>query len=318
MFREGQYIEVIKASDNCVATVVVTVQEQIIEMKKKKISTNKWLDLEDWAAVYKILERVVLRNCKNNINEQCRRKFEGCQWKKSTRQLEITCTIESFEWTKDTSLLTIRVNVSPARRKLTKNDIHEQSSGDEKPASKELLDSLIKKEKDLEKPENHSSSQIERSNYSSHQVLEEYVPDAPIKKNSSPLKYIPSRKSTLQSMQMPSNEYTPVQTCNDGLDNVPYVPNSIKKLNASYEAYEPHSITSMELVEEYVPNSKGIKTLVEEYEPNFRGKLMKFDESYVPSTVQISNEDVKRVQKIEKLKSRRKGTLTNKKKTEFV
>ncbi|XP_043684933.1 uncharacterized protein LOC122637105 isoform X1 [Vespula pensylvanica] len=324
MFREGQYIEVIKlwvcfqASDNCVATVVVTVQEQIIEIKKKKISTNKWLDLEDWAAVYKILERVVLRNCKNNINEQCRRKFEGCQWKKSTRQLEITCTIESFEWTKDTSLLTIRVNVSPARRKLTKNDIHEQSSGDEKPASKELLDSLIKKEKDLEKPENHSSSQIEQSNYSSHQVLEEYVPDAPIKKNSSPLKYIPSRKSTLQSMQMPSNEYTPVQTCNDGLDNVPYVPNSIKKLNTSYEAYEPHSITSMELVEEYVPNSKGIKTLVEEYEPNFRGKLMKFDESYVPSTVQISNEDVKRVQKIEKLKSRRKGTLTNKKKTEFV
>ncbi|XP_014609835.1 PREDICTED: uncharacterized protein LOC106789833 [Polistes canadensis] len=319
MFREGQYIEVIKASDNCVATVVVTVQERIIEIKKKKISTNKWLDLEDWAAVYKMLDRVVLRNCKNNINEQCCRKFEGNQWKKFTRQLEITCTIESFESTKDTSLLTIRVNVSPAKRKLTKVDTHEQSSGDEKQNSKELSNSLVKKEKDLEKPDNTSNSQLEQFNYSSshQQALEEYVPDALIKKNSSPLKYIPSRKSTLQRMQIPCEEYTPVQTCNVSDNNVPYVPNSIKNFNTSYEAYEPHSITSMELVEEYVPNSKGIKPSVEEYEPNFRGKLMKFDESYVPSTVQTSNDDVKRIQKIDKLKSRRKGTLTSKKKTEL-
>lgn len=215
-------------------------------------------------------------------------------------------------------MLTIRVNVSPARRKLTKNDIQEQSSGDEKQTTKELVDSLTKKEIDLEKPDNHSGSQIQQSNYSFDQALEEYVPDSLIKKNSPPLKYIPSRKSTLQSMQMTSNEYTPAQKRDDVLDDVPYVPNSIKNLNASYEAYEPHSITSMELVEEYVPNSKGIKPSVEEYEPNFRGKLMKFDESYVPSSVQISNEDVKRVQKIEKLKSRRKGILTKKKKTELV
>lgn len=89
-YKNKSCVYVFQASDNCVATVVVTVQEQIIEVKKKKISTNKWLDLEDWAAVYKILERIILRNCKNNITEQCRRKFEGCQWKKSTRQLEIT------------------------------------------------------------------------------------------------------------------------------------------------------------------------------------------------------------------------------------
>ncbi|KAK2580210.1 hypothetical protein KPH14_012470 [Odynerus spinipes] len=314
MFREGQYIEVIKASENCVATVVVTVQERIIEIKKKKVSTNKWLDLEDWAAVYKILERAVLRNCTNDTTEQCRKKFEGCQWKKSTRQLEITYTIESSECTEDTSLLTIRVNVSPARRKLTKCDTHEKS--EEKPSSQEALDSLIRREKDLAKLENHSSLRIEQSDSSQH-TLEEYVPDAPTKKTSSSLKYIPSSKSTLQSMQIPSNEYTPTQTYNDVSDDVPYVPNSIKNLNTSYEAYEPRSITSMELVEEYVPNSKGVKASVEEYEPNFRGKLMKFDESYVPSSVQTSSENIKRAQKIQKLKSRRKGTLTSKKKTEL-
>lgn len=209
--------------------------------------------------------------------------------------------------------------MSPAKRKLTKVDTHEQSSGDEKQNSKELSNSLVKKEKDLEKPDNTSNSQLEQFNYSSshQQTLEEYVPDALIKKNSSPLKYIPSRKSTLQRMQIPCEEYTPVQTCNVSDNNVPYVPNSVKNFNTSYEAYEPHSITSMELVEEYVPNSKGIKPSVEEYEPNFRGKLMKFDESYVPSTVQTSNDDVKRIQKIDKLKSRRKGTLTSKKKTEL-
>ncbi|XP_015178262.1 PREDICTED: uncharacterized protein LOC107067348 isoform X2 [Polistes dominula] len=322
MFREGQYIEVIKAWDNCVATVVVTVQERIIEIKKKKVSTNKWLDLEDWAAVYKMLDRVVLRNCKNNINEQCYKKLEGNQWKKFTRQLDITCTIESFEYTKDTLLLTIRVNVSPAKRKLTKVvDNHEQSSGDEKQYSKELSNSLVKKDKDnLDKPDSTSNSQLEQFNYSSNcQELEEYVPDALITQNSSPLKYIPSRKSTLQRMQIPCEEYTPVQTCNVTDNNVPYVPNSIiKNFTNSYEAYEPHSITSMELVEEYVPNSKGIKSSVEEYEPDFRGKLMKFDESYVPSSVQTSNDvDVKRIHKIDKLKSRRKGTLTSKKKSQL-
>ncbi|KAI4490322.1 hypothetical protein M0802_010699 [Mischocyttarus mexicanus] len=322
MFREGQYIEVIKVTDNCMATVVVTVQERIIEIKKKKISTNKWLDLEDWAAVYKMLDRVVLRNCKNNINnvEQCRKKFEGNQWKKFTRQLDITCTIESFEYTnKDTSLLTIRVNVSPARRKLTKVDTHEQSSTDEKQNSRELLNSSIKKEKDLDKSDNCSNSKLEQFNYSSshHQTLEEYVPDALIKKNSSPLKYIPSRKSMLQRMQIPCEEYTPVQTCNVSDNNVPYVPNSVKNVNTSYEAYEPYSVTSTELVEEYVPNSKGIKPSVEEYEPNFRGKLMKFDESYIPSTVQTSNDDIKRIQKIDKLKLRRKGKLVGKKKMEL-
>lgn len=303
-----------QASEKCVATVVVTVQERIIEIKKKKVSTNKWLDLEDWAAVYKILERAVLRNCRNNTNEQCRQKFEGCQWKKSTRQLEITYTIESSECTEDTSLLTIRVNVSPARRRLGKTDTHEK--GEEKQSPQKAIDSLMRWEKELGKSENHSSSQVEQSHSSQH-TLEEYVPDALTKKTSSSLKYIPSRKSTLQHMQIPSNEYTPTQTCNDTSDGVPYVPNSIKNLNASYEAYEPHSITSVKLVEEYVPNSKGVKPTVEEYEPNFRGKLMKFDESYVPSSVQTSNENIKRAQKIQKLKSRRKGTLTSKKKTEL-
>lgn len=65
----------------------MTVQEKTIKIKKKEVSTNKWLDLEDWAALYKILERAILRNVRT---EGSSRDLENCKWKKSTRQLEVT------------------------------------------------------------------------------------------------------------------------------------------------------------------------------------------------------------------------------------
>lgn len=76
-----------QASDDCLATAVVTVQEKTVEIKKRKVITNKWLQVEDWAALYKILERAILRNCRD---DESHRESRGCEWKKSTRQLEVT------------------------------------------------------------------------------------------------------------------------------------------------------------------------------------------------------------------------------------
>lgn len=158
--------------------------------------------------------------------------------------------------------------------------------------------------------------------------LEEYIPDAP---NATGLcldfKYVPSRKSALENMRLTSNEYTPT-LCADSKrvvdDAASYVPNSIENLEMMYETYEPCATTTIPegVLEEYVPNSKGMKPSVEEYEPDFKSpsKLMKFDDSYVPSCVrQSSPNDTKRTPdkpemlKMQRLEARRKGTPTKKK-----
>lgn len=145
-------------------------------------------------------------------------------------------------------------------------------------------------------------------------LLEEYIPDAPKAKRSCPdFKYVPSRKSALESMRLTSNEYTP--TLCDSKDrvaeDVSYVPNSVEKLETNYEIYEPRPITTVSdsILEEYVPNSKGLNSSIEEYEPDFKSpsKLMKFDDSYVPSSVRRSapNELKKTPSKSEKSKMQR-------------
>lgn len=154
--------------------------------------------------------------------------------------------------------------------------------------------------------------------------LEEYIPDAPKAKRSCPdFKYVPSRKSALESMRLTSNEYTPTQ-CNSKhvvTQNVNYVPNSIEKLEAVYETYEPCATTMIPdaVLEEYVPNSKGVKSVVEEYEPDFKSPCkLTFDDSYVPSSVQKkkATNDLRKTPsgKSEKLKrpERRKETLKKK------
>lgn len=159
--------------------------------------------------------------------------------------------------------------------------------------------------------------------------LEEYIPDAPNATGLCPnFKYVPSRKSALESMRLTSNEYTPT-LCADSKrvvdDAASYVPNSIEKLEMTYETYEPCATTTIPegVLEEYVPNSKGIKPSIEEYEPDFKSpsKLMKFDDSYVPSSVRQSGSqnDTRRTPdkpdrlKMQRLEARRKGTPTKKK-----
>ncbi|XP_032664453.1 muscle M-line assembly protein unc-89-like [Odontomachus brunneus] len=362
MFRDGQYLEVIKASDNCLATAVVTVQEKTVEIKRRKVITNKWLQVEDWAALYKILERAVLRNGRGGDGSH--REGRGCEWKKSTRQLEVTYTFDPPECASDaTSLPTIKVHVSPARKKLVKRETSEEGALKGNKADLDDGDSATKRTKEERSP--HQTSDIkktpekpvsppkkpeisrtiammEHENFTKRkrnrkytlsddsenasEELEEYIPDAPNATGLFPdFKYVPSRKSALENMRLTSNEYTPT-LCADSkraMDDVAtsYVPNSIEQL----EMYEPCATTMIpeSILEEYVPNSKGIKPSIEEYEPDFKSpsKLMKFDDSYVPSSVrQSGSQNVTRRTpdkpdrlKMQRLEARRKGTPTKKK-----
>ncbi|XP_029042175.2 uncharacterized protein LOC114875724 [Osmia bicornis bicornis] len=311
MFRDGQYLEVIKASDNCLATAVVTVQEKVIKIKKKKVSTNKWLDLEDWAALYKILKKAILRNAEGSLED-----FKKYKWKKSTRQLDVTYTIDPSESVKDVTLLpTIRVNVSPAKKKVEKTE-------EPKTTSKGVTrDRMVEKShnhtsrahqkdsKNTKKSENSDAiktSSDTKNNRSKRYLplesvetdaLEEYVPDTPTtKKLCANLNYIPSRKSMLEQIQLSSNEYSPTVSDNKSIaEVVRYVPNSVDSSKVSYETYEPSATNVTDHSEEYIPNSKGIKASVEEYHPDFTSKLMKFDNSYIPSSVHLTNEHSKNV-----------------------
>jgi len=147
--------------------------------------------------------------------------------------------------------------------------------------------------------------------------LEEYIPDAPkTKRSCSDFKYVPSQKSALKSMRLTSNEYTP--TLCDGksrvVEDTSYVPNSVEKLETNYEIYEPRATTVIpdSVFEEYVPNSKGFNPSIEEYEPDFKSpsKLMKFDDSYVPSSVRRTapNNSKRTSNKLEKPKMQKLET----------
>lgn len=339
------------------ATAVVTVQEKTVEIKKRKVITNKWLQVEDWAALYKILERAILRNCRDDGSH---RKSRGCEWKKSTRQLEVTYTFEHSECANDiSSLPTIQVHVSPARKKSIKREINEVDTSkkskvitDDDAAKrtkeeKSLDRTTDRSKKTLEKPMQTSPKKIETprtiaseqedlkrkksrkymlSDDLENALLEEYIPDAPkAKKSCLDFKYVPSRKSALESMRLTSNEYTPT-LCDSKhvMESVSYVPNSIEKLEMVHETYEPRATTTIPdgILEEYVPNSKGVKPSVEEYEPDFKSpsKLMKFDDSYVPSSVrQSAPNNLKRTPnkseniKAQRLEASRKGTPVKKK-----
>jgi len=332
-----------QASDDCLATAVVTVQEKTVEIKKQKVITNKWLQVEDWVAVYKILERAVLLNGSH-------REDRGCEWRKWTRQLEVTYTFENPDSASDVSSLpTIKVHISPARKKPVKRETNDKTSKRSKVKTDDDAAKRTKEEKspvqtttkgDRLKKTPEKSAQIfpkktetpsvtateqgdlKRKKSRSYTLsddlenalLEEYIPDAPKTKRSCPdFKYVPSRKSALESMRLTSNEYTP--TLCDSKDHVAedvsYVPNSVEKLETNYEIYEPRPITTIpdSVLEEYVPNSKGINSSIEEYEPDFKSpsKLMKFDDSYVPSSMRRSapNESKKTPSKSEKSRMQR-------------
>ncbi|XP_012055279.1 PREDICTED: uncharacterized protein LOC105618347 [Atta cephalotes] len=359
MFRDGQYLEVIKASDDCLATAVVTVQEKTVEIKNQKVITNKWLQVEDWAALYKILERAVLRNGRQD--DESHREGRGCEWRKSTRQLEVTYTFEHPENASGMpSLPTIKVHVSPARKKPVKREGDEISkkskvkmkndamkrTKEEKspiqtltktdrlkktpkkstqtiPKKTETPSASVKEQKDLKRKKCSTYTLFEDLE---NAPLEEYIPDAPKTKKSCPFKYVPSQKSALENMRSTLNEYTPTLCEGKSLiaENVSYVPNSVNKVEMNYEIYEPSATTEIpnSVFEEYVPNSKGLNPSIEEYEPDFKfpSKLMKFDDSYVPSSVRrsVSNDSKKtsskqEKSKLQKLEAHRKGVVDKKK-----
>lgn len=269
----------------------------------------------------------------------------------------IRYTFEPPECTTEvTSLPTIRVHVSPAKKRSTKQETDNETSKRKKIETEVDYAPEMKEEKSLDTKSDktlfENSTQIFSEKYLSritaavkqenpekrknrkymfcddleNERLEEYIPDTPKMKRLHPeFKYVPSRKSSLESMRL-TNEYTPV--CNGKSiveDTTSYVPNSIEKLEATsrrnYEIYEPRATTTIPdgIMEEYIPNSKGIQSSIEEYEPGFKSeqsKLMKFDDSYVPSSVRPSgpNESKKfQEDKSNKLKTwkRKKDTRQN-------
>lgn len=235
------------------------------------------------------------------------------------------------------------MHVSPARKK-SKRETSEETSKRTKTEAK-TNDDLPKQTKEEKSPDRATDTKSGRLNSTPEKQtstkkrkyipsygnlenasLEEYIPDAPkTKRPYLDFKYIPSQKSTLESMQLTSDEYTPTPCVDskNAIDNMTnYVPNSIEKLETTYETYEPCATTIIPngLLEEYVPNSKGIKSSVEEYEPDFKSpNKMGFDDSYVPSSTRQSclNDTKRTPDKSDKLKTqrleiRRKGTPTKK------
>lgn len=70
-------------------TAIVTVKEKMVEIDKKKILTNKWLNLMDWAELYKIIEKAIVRNSKASINKNVNGKLKTFERRKSTNRLDI-------------------------------------------------------------------------------------------------------------------------------------------------------------------------------------------------------------------------------------
>lgn len=280
--------------------------------------------MEDWVAVYKILEKAIIRNCHP---DRSREDLDKCQFRKSTRKLDVTYTFDALECPKDASSLpTIRANVSPAKRRSEKVELPVKKEKDEAHDRKletsqntDKIEYSADKKSPTERTAWKDNGKESRESWKSknrrylqsqdleHNTLEEYVPDAPpTKKLCSDVKYVPSRKTSLEGIQLSSNEYTPTLSDNKNADEVVrYVPSSVKASCESYEAYEPCPAGLLELSLEYVPNSKGAKPTVEEYQPDFTSDLMKFDDSYVPSSVQSLNENTKKVEKLEKCTSQK-------------
>ncbi|XP_034940994.1 uncharacterized protein [Chelonus insularis] len=327
MFHDGQYLEVIKASDNCLATVIVTVKEKVVKIDKEKISTNKWLSLEDWYELYKIIQKAILRNSKASKEKD---KCNILEKKKSTKRLDIVYTIEPPEDIKSkNSLPTVKVRVSPAKRlsRIASTPISRNKTETIEKTNQtvnEALDALF----------NTPEAKIQRlMGEEDPYHPEEYVPTDLVNKQKiqEDLKYVPSRKSLLrqlkQSNESNSNEYSPPLTIKQSLsikDEVGYVPNPISSLEkVKHDVYDPCGVNSLprELSEAYIPSSKSSNSVVEEYQPNFPTKAMQFDDSYVPSLKksidQTKNKDIgkKRSRKEnEIMKARKKMFLDNNKK----
>ncbi|XP_011301919.1 uncharacterized protein [Fopius arisanus] len=265
MFRDGQYLEVIKISENCTATAIITIKQKSVEINGKRISTNKWLSLEDWSSLYKIIQRAGLRNSKISHENNERKSLER---RKSTRGMDV---IYSYEAPKDpTSLPTIKARVSPAKRR---HD--EKSSKVDKTKSENI--SKCPDQKDSPQPRVRGS--MERND-------EEYVPPDIENSQSSQkdLQYVPSRKSLLKQMRSDTPGESSPNTPEISSKNA-YVPNAVKK-KSKHEMYEPSGTSSLSpgITEAYVPTSKGCPVNCDEYTPTSGSKLTE-ETAYVPNPI---------------------------------
>ncbi|XP_023289319.1 uncharacterized protein LOC105695227 isoform X2 [Orussus abietinus] len=298
MFREGHYLEVIKVAENCAAMIVITVQEKIVEIRDKKVSTNKWLDVGDWAEIYEILQKALLRDRQAAPADRSRARAR----RKSTKNLEIKYTFEASAARDDKAspLPTIRVEVSPAKRKRRAKSSSEKCEEVQREDSKTR--EVGKDEKNREERVGMSSESSPTRSQEKKPLISAVAPWAPDVEEYVPgkvstggiridLSYVPSKKSSLQGTvnAESSNEYIPsLSTATSYGDLLRYVPNSISTANqGTHEVYEPRSTSTVdETFHVYVPSSKNAEGTVEEYEPDFTSasKSMKFDDSYVPSS----------------------------------
>ncbi|XP_044010037.1 uncharacterized protein LOC122853685 [Aphidius gifuensis] len=270
MFREGQYLEVIKASDDCLATAIVTVKERIIEIEKKKVSTNKWLTLQDWSSLYAIITKALLKSikiCRDDDN-----KIKSLERKKSTKTLDV---IYKFEAGDESSLPTIKVRVCQAKKSLNKQNVKKEKKNNKS--------SELQVEKLIEESSNH----------------DKYIPPELTNEKNNNLKYIPSRKSLLNT-KFPNDEYTPSLEKKLPVNDVSYVPKIVKNLNkkinnkSTNDEYNPTTTTTAaaQLQEEkdsvsYTPHA--ISTLKAKNKKSSIYKTTTTDE-YIPNVI-LSNDE---------------------------
>ncbi|XP_015110671.2 uncharacterized protein LOC107036922 [Diachasma alloeum] len=267
MFRDGQYLEIIKVSESCMATAIITVKEKSVEIDKKTILTNKWLNLEDWSSLYKIVQRAVLRNSKITHGDDGRKSLAR---RKSTQTMDV---IYSYEAPKDASSLpTIRARVSPAKRR------HNEENPPKPPKSHPEKSSCSPDVQDS--PETKVRRLMEGND-------EEYVPpEGPNRlKAQEDLQYVPSRKSFLKRMRSEKSSPADAPNRSETPNRSPYVPNSVSSLRkkSKHEMYEPSGTSSLPpaVTEAYVPSSKGSAINCDEYTPTSGAKLTE-DTAYVP------------------------------------
>ncbi|XP_063985957.1 uncharacterized protein LOC135167041 isoform X2 [Diachasmimorpha longicaudata] len=249
------------------ATAIITVKEKTVEIDKKKILTNKWLNLEDWCSLYKIVRRAALRNNKITAGRK------SLERRKSTQRMDV---YYSYEAPKDSSSLpTIKARVSPAKARSTEKSPPKASktSTEKTSSSAELPDS----------PESKVRRLMEGND-------EEYVPpEVPNHlKTQEDLQYVPSRKSFLK--QIKSEKSTPDDASDElAIPNKDsYVPNTVSNLRkqSKHEMYEPVGASSLSptVTEAYVPSSRGCAISCEEYTPSSGSKLAD-DTAYVPNSL---------------------------------
>lgn len=243
------------------------------------MSTNKWLDLEDWAALYKVLERAVLKVSQVG---KCPGNLEKCEWKKSTRQLDITYTFDPLASNvKDVATLpTIRVTVSPAS-KTTAEKARSKATSKQFDVINDHDDAAGNSSSRIKESKKEKIRYRYRQQYHLRNETEEYVPDAP------PIAAKKLCSDSRGPVTPPAVEYVPSKK---GTSTIGISRNTLEEYDPCCWAKAVPANIPVE--HQYIPNSKGAansSSVVEEYRPDFTSKLMTFDDSYIPSSMHANH-----------------------------